>query len=563
MPHLPPELLVEIFTNLNPFRPCIDSGRMGSIHDLVIASHVCHYWREVALQYSLLWSNIALNAEPDAVAAALTRSEGSELNVSYHACTDNYPMFGQSLNAQLAMLLKELHRVRSLWLPVEFNMLAMATLRAHFPERFRVPHLLAYVEDVSQSLCPHHISTNSDVPESSLLSFLDAPNLMSLHIRIMTAVLWKVMPSHGSLRYLTISDWATRTPTSAPCPPNILRLLKNFPLLETLVVLRLFNHQDLLAAGESCCEVSLPKLRRFKLHGMVRICASLLRHLAFPLSVSMNVEACDSLFDDEPFPQDILDDTLYIVNRVAAGNTDSPGKLSALKVTFNPEQLWHTTSFFHAWTDPENTTYYPLAHHGFGAEFGLPNSLAPFDSIPWDLPVFAARYLCIANMTIDNHLSLQALAVIPSVEDLSYIQGNPQGLNELLANRYNGFCPFPNLHTIRIEDCMPLICSWRPSGSGTSCPVYACRACKIIPSLIHLLRQRIEEAAYVKCIFTDYFPDNLTPSEKHGIRQVVSTLDGVKHQVACVPDLYAPPSMFCPVIHLEPSLMMFCATVEI
>lgn len=69
---LPPEVFVIIFSFLHArviseaFVPCKKIDQLDSLA-LFRASHVCHYWREIALNHPLFWTHIDFTASPQLV----------------------------------------------------------------------------------------------------------------------------------------------------------------------------------------------------------------------------------------------------------------------------------------------------------------------------------------------------------------------------------------------------------------------------------------------------------------------------------------------------------------
>ena len=398
---LPPELLAEVFIRLNPFHPFPRSGNVRTARDLVVASHVCHYWREVTLQFPRLWSNIVLDGNPGFVEAALERSKSCGLNVRFtalgHAHFDPHysPGFPLSREAHLCQLRKEMHRIRMLWHPDDLNRLEAETIRAHFPERVDAPQLLAYVEDVYRYQNIQVALVNTDpLRSTSLLSFLNAPNLRSLHLQ-MTLDVWKGVPSYQHLLHLTISDW---TKMSVPTLMDILQCLRALPLLETLTLLRLLDMVE--STGN---KASLPSLTRIRLHGDLCPCASLLRHIEFPLTTCIVFEAYLPNLQDDLINSGVPD-ILYVTQRVAAGNTENPGILSTLQVAYVLEQHWSVVPCLRVWTeDPGNSSYFPYGAQRFGVEFCF-LATTVLNPVTWEHPVFSVRYLRVSGQIGRAHV---------------------------------------------------------------------------------------------------------------------------------------------------------------
>lgn len=473
---LPPELLAEVFTYLNPFHP---ENIRGSAGDLVVASHVCHHWRQVALQFPRLWSNIALDAKFSFVVAALERSKSSELNLCDRITFDSQwknPVYDEHRHEELLdLLFEEIQRIRSLRNLDLFNSFVTSTLQARFPQKIHAPRLLVYVEN---DYIPAHLSGYSNPHwENSLLSMLDAPNLESLCLR-MTSEGWKLLPSYTHLRHLTIISWF-----NMPIPDNmdILQVLRALPLLETVNLQLQCSNTVSNTVNEHGFEIFLPQLYQIRLQGDLHSCASLLRHLAFPLTASIVVDISQPVAypADPRQPSGTHDDALYIANKVAAGNTDTPGVLSFLQLTFqvctpNP---WYFFPYLRVWTkQTPGPPYYPSVNSNFGAEISIPSDPTTALSLsPWKDPVFtASRRIDIVSLQLLEPDQELDFAEFSSVEELSFSQSSLEDVNKLLT-RYdgNGRILFPKLRTIHIDTRPGQICDERSTwlGLAASCAI--------------------------------------------------------------------------------------------
>src|ERR1700733_10274968 len=107
-PRLPPELLVMIFiacadpplAEQEPSSYWLPLRRMPWI----VITHVCRYWRSVALGYPDLWKRLRF-FNPDVTKEMICRSEGADLEVIFDTThqRNEWSIF-------IPMLLPELHR---------------------------------------------------------------------------------------------------------------------------------------------------------------------------------------------------------------------------------------------------------------------------------------------------------------------------------------------------------------------------------------------------------------------------------------------------------------------
>lgn len=119
--NLPPELLERIFQlHARACRePDIDAKRLScssatNPYAWIIVTHVCRYWRDVALGSALLWSHIVLTRNVDCIKAFLARSQQAPLTVIQPQ--SNPGCFGERVMpvAPMRLVLAEMNRICAL-----------------------------------------------------------------------------------------------------------------------------------------------------------------------------------------------------------------------------------------------------------------------------------------------------------------------------------------------------------------------------------------------------------------------------------------------------------------
>ncbi|KZT64038.1 hypothetical protein DAEQUDRAFT_67952 [Daedalea quercina L-15889] len=116
---LPDDLLGEVFRHYAADLANIDgvwdvshpSSRLpGGPYTWIIVSHVCRRWRDVALHFASLWTNVLVTPSEELVAEVLRRSRLAPLDVV--VCFDPYTMDAQL--GSFCLVLREVSRIRSL-----------------------------------------------------------------------------------------------------------------------------------------------------------------------------------------------------------------------------------------------------------------------------------------------------------------------------------------------------------------------------------------------------------------------------------------------------------------
>ena len=268
---LPPETLATIFALLS--HSVYDEKRsyMKWLH----ITHVCHYWREIALGCSHLWSYINLNKlNPASIPEIVARAKMSPLHLEANTTYRNKERFG----ALERLLEAHISHTRQLTISGELR---------NLPERL-----------VSPAPALEHLSLSSFdyAPSAPVITdtfFAAAPNLTNLELDGY-GISWKI-PLKGlrtlkmkkASKEFTLNDW--------------LDALNEMPQLETLVLHNAgpeVSHDSLLTSGPRRT-VTHPSLTRFNISASAKGCALALIHLALPALTSLQVTANSHCEDGE------------------------------------------------------------------------------------------------------------------------------------------------------------------------------------------------------------------------------------------------------------------------
>jgi len=267
--HLPPETLTVIFTFLS-HSACDEKGSyMTWLH----VTHVCHHWRETALNCSYLWNHINFNKlSPTGITEIVARAKMSPLHLE--AKTTNWSK--ARFDAFEKLLEAHFSHTRQLTISGELR---------NLPERLVSP--APALEFLSLADPYFDFAPSSDAFFNST-----APNITSLELH--GCSLSRMMPLKG-LRTLKITK-----PSSRMTLEDWLDALNEMPQLETFVL-----HDADLEAGYyddrviSARTVTLPSLTQFNISASATNCALALFHLVFPALTSLHVAAESNHEDGE------------------------------------------------------------------------------------------------------------------------------------------------------------------------------------------------------------------------------------------------------------------------
>lgn len=247
---LPPEIL----SRIPQFFP---------IRDLVVATHVCRYWRTTLISSGPLWCNID-SAGPEAF-TCLHRSKGSPIHVRVRKIPDD---------ELLTRLSPHIGRIKSLVLKSRWSV--AQTVFARFTDP--APNL-----ETLTVIC--HPSTAAAGPVPSTLLTGDLPKLRSFTLQGLASDLENfVLPN---LTYFEMSS-VTSSPISITLT-NLLAFLERSPLLETA---RIDFHGECIHDAPKQKMVSLKALRTLYISGSGLVGHgdnSLLARLELPKGVDATV----------------------------------------------------------------------------------------------------------------------------------------------------------------------------------------------------------------------------------------------------------------------------------
>jgi F-box-like len=311
---LPPELLRMIF------KACADppSTEPGDRYwydasnmRWIAITHVCRYWRSVALGYSDLWKRLYF-FNPDVTEEMIRRSKGANLEVRINA---NFRVHRRTAESEfITMLLPELHRV---------SVLHLICL-----------HRLQSLVDGFVSAAPKLEYLYLSAPDSqSALHIPDTifsrgtPALRSLEL--CNCIFTSPSPSSGTVS--SPDSHIGRIPSTIS---QIVSFLRGTPMLHTLILDWVL---PFVGTDDAYPNLVLPKLSRLELSSSIASCTNFLEHIIFPVTTDARI-ICEDPSQDDDYGK--LFHALFSLR----GNSKTNFVISAVKLEVNCGECLHFVS---------------------------------------------------------------------------------------------------------------------------------------------------------------------------------------------------------------------------
>ena len=281
---LPPEIFATIFSIL------CSSGKPGDNLTRIRLSHVCHQWREITLNQSLLWNHLDFTTLSSAGAAeTLARTKSAPLYLEARISSrcwnyDRINTFRKELQACVP-------RIRHLSITANGS-----DIRSTLPALGSPAPTLEYLSLFSAT---EIYRSNVHIPDT--LFDGSAPRLSCLKLRH-CSISWKWPPLKG-LKYLEILRlWPAEN--SGPKLTVWLDALAEMPELKTLTLQWASPQAPPLFDVERT--VTLPSLTHYNIFADLKDCALALAHLDLPALTQLTLEAICYSFPNSGEVQELL-----------------------------------------------------------------------------------------------------------------------------------------------------------------------------------------------------------------------------------------------------------------
>lgn len=291
---LPDELLQMVLLEYS--RPTNDRANGGAAgkkrHSChwILVTHVCRRWRDVAMQYSPLWSDICIPGNLDYIAAFLARSGTAPLSVHVEQNTEE----PNSLLRQILLVCQHFHRIQLLDLRVTPGIYAQVSkeLGPAIPAP-QLKSLFLFVYDIALPDLPAAPLAASNPHVPPLVTLVEAPNLSLLMLSPQKGIIHK-LPTFPLLKTLFFfPDLAVIDPEETVTLDEILSGLRGLPLLERFSFPCLGMAQRMQPAPRA----RLPNLKAISLAGDALQCSYFLRHIEFPATAQLQVTGASARGD--------------------------------------------------------------------------------------------------------------------------------------------------------------------------------------------------------------------------------------------------------------------------
>lgn len=278
---LPPEILDHIFSFINLPTSSPSTGKCGRLVCLG-AAHVCHQWREIALNQPRFWGSIDFTALTWAGATEmLVRSKGAPLHLVLNFSRPNVHWNPERIHAFRELFVAHISRIHSLILSSDPHCLLKTVGRLASPAPAHESlSSSAGGESSSDRETPFQIPTTP--PNSA------APKLIRLELDrcyiswgspILKGLLHLKLLYHGDDKRPNLQSW--------------LDAIRELSQLESLVVHSAtpIASRIVVPIPERVQTVTLPCLTHLRISDAANCCALALAHLALPALARLRVDA--------------------------------------------------------------------------------------------------------------------------------------------------------------------------------------------------------------------------------------------------------------------------------
>lgn len=270
-------------------------------------THVCRWWRFVALSSPLLWSHIAV-FDKDATIEMLKRSGDVPLVVSLNLPrrsnnkVEARAMFKSRTAVFQWVLDTQIHRIRTLVMPVLAGLLSstLATNATQLRNLAFVESNPYFVEDLDNR------RYGDTLPFPALESFTGIAALYAPVTRLCSSTLRTLVLRHTGAAFLSAAESEDQyLSLYLHSIGEVTYALTRMPLLEHLDVELNDRIEDSVVVAE------LPRLRSLRLLAATRTCAEFLQHLRIPQDTTIDLECgYDAVIDIDYVLHSNLLDTL-------------------------------------------------------------------------------------------------------------------------------------------------------------------------------------------------------------------------------------------------------------
>jgi len=292
---LPQELLVEIFLLYSLW--CFEhSGHESTIRPAekptppsvwIRVSHVCCYWRQVALSFPILWSAIVA-CNQDYLIACLARSQEAQLTIvvgESRRTSDSWTTFFRARN-MLMTIVPHFSRVRSLSI---YSASFVTELHSLFHPKFKLPATLDSLRSLRIQYIHREPLRNSQLRSvtKEVLSS-STPILERLHISDRNFG-WLDRAYTSTLTYLSVSGGRK---TESHTMSTVLEVLSGLPALQHLHLIHALpsnTQSSSVELNDKIRNLSLLHLKILELEDVSDVCACLLQRLSFPSKATLRL----------------------------------------------------------------------------------------------------------------------------------------------------------------------------------------------------------------------------------------------------------------------------------
>lgn len=276
---LPPEVLSEIFIHHRYVDSELNWSRR---YQWIKITHVCHYWRSIALSSPRLWTTIKPHKNIEVIKEVLIRAKKAPLSVllDYNGSAPPLDVF--------ELVLAEFSHIEHLNFHINSDILE--SLIKHFP--LQSPQLRSLVFS-------RYGSSDSEVnkdPWLHLLEECDTSKLTKLEVSGYN-IAWAAKPLPSTLTRLVVSI-SSHKDSNKLSLPELITALSDAPSIEHLALH--YTIKRGVANHDDCSAIESPRLKRFIVEDIGRSIVSLLPLIKMPSAAEKHITFAGSEAVESP-----------------------------------------------------------------------------------------------------------------------------------------------------------------------------------------------------------------------------------------------------------------------
>ncbi|KAG2012957.1 hypothetical protein CC2G_009903 [Coprinopsis cinerea AmutBmut pab1-1] len=285
---LPPEVLSRVFIHYQQLCASLsrisDFGRILRPFEWTQVTHVSRYWRDTALAFPELWSNIQATTNPRWAQVMFDRAKQAPISLTFSSNSSTRPELAEVINDACS----QPHRLKGL------NVIGYNDFIRQMLEKLTSPAPNLQTLNLEYGGLPYVDLGRPSIPNNLLGG--EAPSLRQLHLSGYQFSWATLLPISSRLTSFKLNSMP-RKADGFP-GPDVDVFFQGMEAMRNLQEVEL-NIKLPITPLSTFRVIPLPKLESLKLTGCFRECENVMRHLALPSSLRATFEVTHDVQDTD------------------------------------------------------------------------------------------------------------------------------------------------------------------------------------------------------------------------------------------------------------------------